>query len=144
MNFVLHFCKLGESVSCLVSIEKSRVRQKFAETVAERAFTCGNSASDSDCGHELNLTATGCLRRDRDGMLVSSSLCERLKVVQSQQESVTKTGSFAMPQMRVSCIAYDAAGVGGKNRRGVCSGEQAQHRLCDREGVGRSRCSLDF
>jgi hypothetical protein len=39
---------------------------------------------------------------------------------------------------------YDPAGFGRKNRRRFWRGEQAQHRLGDRESLVRGRRALDF
>ena len=50
-NFWLHPRKLDDSVRCLVSIEEFRCGKDLVETFAERAFTRGNSARDSDCRH---------------------------------------------------------------------------------------------
>jgi len=37
---------------CLIGIKKLRRRKKFTQTVAKSAFTCGDSAGDSDRRHD--------------------------------------------------------------------------------------------
>src|SRR5207249_2798061 len=122
-NFLLQLRQPDECVCSLIGIEKSRARQDFTETFAERAFTRGNPASDSDGRHELDLSRT--------------------KVCSHRQQSVAKTVSFAMSEMRVSCRAYDGAGFSRKNRLGIWGGEQAQHCVGDRQGMGCRGCAPD-
>jgi hypothetical protein len=47
-----NFFKIDKLVSDVVGIEKFGLGQKPAEAIAERAFACGNSAGDSDGGHD--------------------------------------------------------------------------------------------
>jgi hypothetical protein len=51
-NFLLQLRQPDECVRSLIGIEKSRAGQHSKQAFAERAFTRGNSAGDSDCRHE--------------------------------------------------------------------------------------------
>jgi len=53
-QLLFNFLKIDKLMSGPVGIEKFGPGHKLAEAIAERAFACGNSAGDSDCGHELN------------------------------------------------------------------------------------------
>jgi hypothetical protein len=63
-------------------------------------------------------------RRQRPGPIFISAFCGPLK-------------------LRIFS-AYDPTSFGRKNRCRFWRGEQAQYRLGDREGLGRSRRTLDF
>jgi hypothetical protein len=52
----LNFWPIQERMSDLICIEECCVRQKLAETFDERAFARANSAGNSNCRHEANVT----------------------------------------------------------------------------------------
>src|SRR6267142_5634292 len=58
-----------------------------------------------------------------------------------QDPSVLNVCRSVKPRM---LLAYDSASLGRKDWPGIWCGEQAQHRVGDRKGMGRGGCALDF
>ena len=51
-DLFLNFRPIQKRMRGLVCIEKGRKRQKFAQTLDQRAFTRGNSAGNPNCRHK--------------------------------------------------------------------------------------------